>query len=245
MNLKGKTVLVTGSSSGIGKATALRFAKEGSNLILTYNSNKKGADDSAKEIENMGSRVLNIKVSMQSEENIKELFKKVKEEFGVLDILVNNAGVNTGGEPFDLNIWKSVFEIDLFSIVSCTGKAVELMKDGGKIINISSVYGEDKAAYYGLPAYDAAKAALNNFTRTMAKRLAPKILVNAVAPGYVITPIWGEMSEEKLKSNSAEQLIDRFIKPEEIADMVIAISKNDAMTGEVVVVDGGLSLKTV
>lgn len=79
----------------------------------------------------------------------------------------------------------------------------------------------------------------------MAKNLAPKILINAIAPGYVFTPMWGIRTEESLKSNAQEQLIERFIKPEEIAQMAVAILKNNAMTGEVVVIDGGISLKTV
>ena len=118
------------------------------------------------------------------------------------------------------------------------------MKEG-KILNISSIYAEDKTAWQGKAGYAASKAAVNNLTRTFAKQLAPSILVNAIAPGYVDTESWDEFPKEVKERSKAEQLIERMINPSEIADMAVAIIKNDAMTGEVVVVDGGLSLKTV
>jgi len=112
-------------------------------------------------------------------------------------------------------------------------------------LNISSIYAEGKACWKGLPAYGASKAAVSHFTQSMAKNLAPKILINAIAPGYVKTSLWKDTSEVQFEESGKEQLIERMIMPEEIAQMAIAIIKNDAMTGEVVVVDGGLSLKTV
>lgn len=173
------------------------------------------------------------------------LFNFVKEKFGKLDILVNNAGINRPRELFGMDTWRETFQVNLFSAVFCSGKAAELMKDGGKILNISSIYAEGKACFKGLAAYGASKAALSNFTQVLAKNLAPKVLVNAIAPGYVKTPLWINTSEEEFNKSGKEQLIERMIKPEEIANMALAIIKNDAMTGEVVVVDGGISLKTV
>ena len=119
------------------------------------------------------------------------------------------------------------------------------MKTGGKILNISSVYADGKACWKGLSAYGAAKAAVSHFTQTLAKNLAPKILVNAIAPGYVKTPLWKDTTEEGFKESGKEQLIERMIEPSEIAHMAVAIVENDAMTGEVVIIDGGISLKTI
>lgn len=176
---------------------------------------------------------------------MKKLFDFVKEKFGKLNILVNNAGINRPRDLFDTKVWKEIFQVNLFSIVFCTGKAVELMKNGGRVLNISSIYAEGKACWKGLPAYGASKAAVSHFTQVMAKNLAPKILINAISPGYVKTPLWKETGEEDFEKSGKEQLIERMIMPEEIAEIAVAILKNDAMTGEVVVVDGGISLKTI
>lgn len=245
MNLKDRVVIVTGASSGIGQATAIAFAKAGSKVIFTYNSNKKGADETEKEIVNLGSEGLVVKVDLQSEKDISALFEEVKSKFGTLDVLVNNAGGNKAKDLFDIKGWRDTLDTNLLAQVSCTQKAIKLMENGGKIINISSIYADGKVSSKNMPAYSAAKAALNSFTQTMAKNLAPKILVNAIAPGYVQTPLWGKHSEEYFENNGNEQLIERMIRPEEIAQMTVAVAINDAMTGEIVVVDGGLSLKTI
>jgi len=119
------------------------------------------------------------------------------------------------------------------------------MSKGGKILNITSIYGDGKTCFKGLPAYGAAKSALNHFTQTLAKNFAPNVLVNAIAPGYVQTPLWKDVSEEEFKTSGKEQLIERMIQPEEIADIAISVIKSDAMTGEIIRVDGGISLKTI
>lgn len=229
----------------MGKAMVYALAKEGCNVIFTYNTKKQEAEYILKDIERLGVKTMAVKVDMRMEEDISKLFKIIKDKFKKLDILVNNAGVNRPRDLYDTKVWKEVFQINLFAVVACTGMAVELMEDGGKIVNISSIYAEGKACWKGLPAYGASKAAISHFTQTLAKNLAPKILVNAVAPGYVKTPLWVDTTEEEFKASGKEQLIERMILPEEIAEMALAIIKNDAMTGEVVVVDGGISLKTV
>lgn len=159
--------------------------------------------------------------------------------------MVNNAGVNRPRDYYDPKVWLEVFKINLFSVAESTGYAVELMKNGGKILNITSVYGDGKACYKGLPAYGASEAALNHYTQVMAKNLAPDILINALAPGYVQTSLWKNTTESEFVESGKEQLIERMIQPDEIAEMALAIIKNDAMNGEIVTIDGGISLKTV
>lgn len=242
MILKNKIALITGGSSGMGKAISIALANEGCRVVFTYNSNEKGADDTLKII---GKEGVKFKVDLHSENDMQKLFDFISEKFGRLDILVNNAGINRPRGLFDAKDWKEIFQVDLFSIVFCTGKAVGLMKGKGKILNITSIYGEGKACFKGIAPYGAAKAALNHYTQMLSKNLAPGILVNAVAPGYVKTPLWKDTSEEDFVVAGKEQLIEKMIMPDEIAHMAVAIIKNDAMTGEVVVVDGGLSLKTV
>lgn len=242
MELKNKIALITGGSSGIGKAITLKLAKEGCKVIFTYNNNKKGADEVLSEA---GKNATAFKVDFHKDDEIKKLFKHIKSDFDKLDILVNNAGVNRPRGLFNPEDWKEMFQVDLFSIVLTTGLAVDLMKKGGKILNTTSIYGDGKACYKGIAPYGAAKAALNHYTQVLAKNLAPKILVNAIAPGYVKTPLWKDTSEEDFIESGKEQLIERMIMPDEIAEMAVAIIKSDAMTGEIVVVDGGISLKTI
>lgn len=245
MNLKNKVVLITGGSSGIGKAVVMAFAKEGSRVVFTYRTKKSESEAIVEEIKKTGGHAVAINVDMHSEEDVQKLFIQIKNTYNSLDILINNAGINRPRDLFDLKVWKEVFQVNVFSVVLCTGLAVELMKNGGKIINVSSIYAEGKACWKGLPAYGASKAAISHFTQTMAKNFAPKILVNAIAPGYVQTPLWQDTTEDDFINSGKEQLIERMIQPEEIAEMAVAIAKNDAMTGEVVVVDGGISLKTI
>lgn len=242
MKLKDKVAVVTGASSGIGQAVAVALAKEGAKIIFTYNSNEKGANETLRQVGENGKK---IKVDFAKRGDIANLFKVVKEKYGKFDILVNNAGGDKANGLFEMSGWRETFEINLFAVVYCTEMAVELMKGSGRIINISSIYSDGKVASKKYTAYSAAKAALNSFTQTMAKNLAPGILVNAVAPGYVDTPGWGEMTKEEKKQEGKDQLIDRMIQSEEVADLTVAVIKNDAVTGEVIVIDGGLSLKTV
>ncbi len=242
MNLGGKVAIVTGGSSGIGRAICLALAKEGCGVIFTFNTNEKGASET---LERIGEGNFKYQVDVRKETDINKFFNFVKKKFGKLDILVNNAGKTLRGDNLDVKLWREVFDITLFPAVKFTAEGLKLMSNDGRILNISSIYGDGHTNNKKFVPFGAAKAALNNFTSTMAKNLAPGILVNGIAPGYVLTPLWGKLTDDQVKSNSSDQLINRFIKPEEIADVAIAVIKNDAMTGEVVVVDGGLSLKTV
>lgn len=242
MKLKNKIAVVTGGSSGIGRAISVALMQQGCTVIFTYNSSEAGAKETLRLLGKNGTK---HKVDLCNESEIKRFFSFLKTKFEKLDILVNNAGINRPRGLFDPNDWREVFQVDLFSIVLFTGLAVELMKNGGKILNITSIYGDGKACYKGIAPYGAAKAALNHFTQILAKNLAPKILVNAIAPGYVKTPLWKDTTEEGFKESGKEQLIERMIEPSEIAQMAVAVIQNDAMTGEVVIIDGGVSLKTI
>lgn len=242
MNLKNRVAVVTGGSSGIGQAICIALANEGCNVVFTYNSGEIGAN---KTVEMCNGKAEGQKVNLDLDDDVKKLFDYVLTRYKSLDVLVNCAGIEVKSDnQLDINTWKRTFETDLFWAVRCIDYSLPMIKSG-KILNISSEYGDEWMGYKDSIAYSSAKAALNNFTKTLAKKLAPNINVNAVSPGYVDTPMWGNISSEDKKVFGKDQLIERFIKPEEVADMAIAIIKNDAMTGEVVVIDGGLSLKTV
>lgn len=250
MQLKGKNILVTGASGGIGRAIALAFAERQVNVIITYRSDEKKAIETVEKLRGYDVEADKFQVELSEENQVKKLFDFVKEKFGSLDILVNNAG---SADPKSLSDttkqdWYDAFDDNLISAVLCTKSAVEMMEKNkeevkGKIVNISSINGLENCGRPGNIIYSAAKGALSNFTKTLAKGIGPEILINALAPGPVWTEIWEGASEEKKKAMEDMTYIKRWMKPEEIADACVFLAENDAMTGEIMVVDGGFNLK--
>ncbi len=243
--LKGKVALITGSSSGIGKAVALKFAKEGADVIIT--STKKTSDlgeQVKKEAISYGVRAIYISADFRYESEIENLFAEIKKQFGKLDILVNNAGLQTGGdinsvrmEEFNLEM-----QVNVSAVVKCSQEAKKLMEDKGWIINTSSIRGLDYAGRASIMGYSASKAALNNLTKTMALNFAPNIFVNAVMPGFVYTQNYDKFDAD-LKENWINNTpIGRFITPNEIADVYVFLATTEILTGSIIVADGGISL---
>ena len=247
MDLKDKVVLVTGSSSGIGKAIAIKCADAGASVLINYRKNKNGADKTLKEIEEAGGKGFIFKADVSSPSEVLELFKGIKSKGLQIDILVNNAGESPTGNLEDFEIWDRVLKDNFFSAVNCINEFLKQVNqnDIGKIVNISSVYGFWEMGSPDYLQYTTSKAALNSLTCSLAKKLAPKVLVNAVAPGYTMTPGWDGASEDELRQAKDLSKIKRFVKPEEIASMVMEIIRNDAICGEVIRVDGGLHLQNI
>ena len=245
MNLKDKVVIVTGASSGIGEATAIRFAKEGARVIVNYKSNSEAAKKVLTNIEKTSEGII-VQADVSKPNEVDNLFKQTLDKYGKVDILINNAGISD--EPdflkAKLSDWQEMFNNDLFSTMLCSQHAIKIMsKQGsGKITNTASLYGLDYAGREGLTAYSASKAAMINFTKTLAKLVAPKILVNAVAPGYVKTPAWEGVPEETTKRYINRTYLKRWITSNEIAEAFIYLATADAITGQVLVVDAGRSL---
>lgn len=173
------------------------------------------------------------------------MFTKISNKFQSLDILVNNAGVFANSDnPNDLKVFDKMFRFDLLGPIRITEQFLKLCKVG-KIVNVSSIHGR---LGHGSPsgiAFSALKASLESYTKNLARSLAPKILVNGIAPGRTLTPLWGNLSDKEEKELGEGQLINRFIKPEEIASGIVFLIKNDAVCGEILTVDGGMSLKTL
>ncbi|HSW97205.1 MAG TPA: SDR family oxidoreductase [Candidatus Saccharimonadales bacterium] len=243
MKWKGKTILVTGSSSGIGKATAIACSREGAHVLIHYHRNEQGALETLKEVENNSSgNIYSANLTEISE--VKELFKKCKQNNSTIDMLVNNAGAASSGDFDDISMWENQWKNILMSQVYVTNEFINFMTsdDLRKILNVSSIYGDSNLANPDFPQYSAMKAAVSNFTCTLAKKFSPKILVNAVAPGYTLTAAWEGVLETTLAQYSATTRIKRFIQADEIASTIIAILQNDAITGEIIRVDGGLHL---
>lgn len=247
MDLHGKVAVVTGSSSGIGRAVALRFAEMGARVVINSRSNREGGRATVEDICRIGGEAIYIQADVTEEKQVSALFEEVVDNYGTVDILVNNAG-RASGVPFaesTLAHWNDMLAANFFSAVLCSIEATKIMrrKGTGRIINTASVRGMEHTGRPGVMAYSAAKAAMINFTRTLAKELAPDILVNAVAPGFVETPYMSTVSDDLKQQWLSSIPLRRFIGMPEIADMYILLATSDVMTGTILVADAGFTLK--
>lgn len=243
MDTKDKIALITGASKGIGKATAMELAKKGASIIINYNSDENSAKKVLEECNQYSKNNTIIKADITKENEVEEMFKIIKEKYKKVDILINNAGIfDESDSPTNLKVFEKIFSMNFLAQIRITKFSLELMKEG-KIVNISSIYGRLGQGEGYAAAYGSMKAALDHYTKTLARDLAPKILVNAIAPGKTITPMWGKMSGKEKQEIGKTQLINRFIYPEEIAKGILFLIKNDAICGEILTTDGGMSLK--
>ena len=245
MNLKGKNVLVTGGSRGIGRAVALELAREGANVALTYISNEDRAKEVIGEVESYGVKGLAIKADVSNEEEVNSMIEIVNSEIGGIDILVNNAGITKDNLLIRMKTkdWDDVINTNLKGVYLCTKAVVRGMmkKRYGKIVNIASVVGISGNAGQG--NYSASKAGIIGFTKSIAKELGGRgININGVAPGFVETDMTNVLNE-KIKEEMLNQIpLKRFARPEDIADVVafLCSEKANYITGQIINVDGGM-----
>jgi 3-oxoacyl-[acyl-carrier protein] reductase len=247
MKLNNKVAIIIGSSANIGKATALLFAQEGAKVIVNAKTNVEGGQAVADEIKQNGSEALFVQADLAQPEGVEKLFKATIDAFGTVDILVNNAGAGHS-KPFmeaTKENWLDAFDDNFFNMVLCSQAAAKIMieKGGGVILNTTSIRGIEHTGRGGIMAYSAAKAAAISFTKTLAKELAPAIRVNAIAPGFVITPNYDKTPQETKDQFIDGTLIKRWIQPQEIAEAFLYLATAEAVTGENLVVDGGFTLK--
>ena len=245
LNLSGKVALVTGSTRGIGRATAEKLAQAGASVIVTGRSEDR-ALEVAKEIkEKTGSETFAVGMDLGIKESVEKAFEKITNRFGSVDILVNNAGMNrdTLFLRMKLEDWEEIIRVNLTGTFLVTQLAVKGMikKRWGRIINMSSVVAF--VGNVGQANYSSAKAGLVGFTKTLAKELASRnITVNAVAPGFIETDMT-EVLPEEIKENFLRQIpLGRFGKPEDVANVVLFLASDLSgyITGEVIHVNGGL-----
>jgi 3-oxoacyl-[acyl-carrier protein] reductase len=247
MKLNNKVAIITGSSSGIGEATAILFAKEGAKVVVNCKTNIEGAKKVVKKIKSAGGDAFFVQADVSNPKDVKKLFEETIKKYGTVDILINNAG-DTKGKDFlesKKEDWLYDFNNNFFGTVLCSQEAAKIMlkRGSGKILNTSSVRGLDSTGREGIIGYSAAKAAVINFTKTLAKHLAPKIQVNAIAPGFVKTPNFDDVPQETKDNFINKTYLKRWINPLEIAEAFLYLATADAITGEVLVVDAGFTLK--
>ncbi|HEY0907920.1 MAG TPA: SDR family oxidoreductase [Candidatus Paceibacterota bacterium] len=245
MILKNKIALITGASKGIGAATAIAFAGEGCSVIINFKSDEKGARKVLKECDALSKGNIVMRADISNEEDVARMFKEVGQKFSYLDVLVNNAGIFDESDSYsNLAAFDNIYKNNFLGCVMVTREAIPLMKEG-KIINVSSINGRLGQGRPRSIAYSAFKAALDSYSANLAKALAPKILVNTVAPGRVATPMWGSPDAEEQDELGQVHLTKRMIQPEEVADAIVFLAKNDAMCGEVLTIDGGMNLNII
>lgn len=240
-----KTVLVTGSTRGIGRATAIEFAKKGYNIIINYVSNDIVAEKlKSFLVENYDIDVMLCKCDVSDEEEVKNMVDNVINNFGKIDVLVNNAGIaiDTTLEDKTVDNFKKIIEVNLIGafIVSKMVSKYMLKQKNGSIINVASTNGID--TYY--PAsldYDTSKAGLISLTHNLSVELSPYIRVNAVAPGWTNTDQLKDMDKELIRCEKEKIYLRRFAEPEEIAKAIYFLASDDAsyINNEVLRVDGG------
>ena len=245
LDFSGKTVLVTGSTRGIGRAIAEEFAKHGANVIVS-GTVKERAEEVAKELaEKYGVKTLGVGMDVSDPQSVEDAFKEINAAFGGVDILVNNAGItrDTLFLRMKMEDWQKVLDVNLTGAFLVTKQVVRYMtkKRWGRIINISSVVGF--TGNVGQVNYATTKAGLIGFTKSLAKELAPRnVLVNAVAPGFIETDMTETLKEE-IKEEYRKQIpLGRFGKPEEVARVVLFLASPmaDYITGETIHVNGGM-----
>ncbi len=239
--------LVTGASRGIGRAVALRLAAEGARIAVNYNSGEAPAQDLVEEISANGGEAVAIQADVSDEAQVKSMVAQVRKQWNRLDILVNNAGIRNDRLLMRMNTreWDDTLNVNLRGAFFCTRAVLPLMarQRRGRIINMSSVVGV--AGNPGQANYAASKAALIGLTKSVAKEVARRnITANALAPGYILTSMVEELSEDLKAQVLSRVPMDRLGVPEDIAGVAAFLCTDEAsyITGQVIRVDGGLAI---
>lgn len=237
-----KTVIVTGGSRGIGAAIVKELAYCGYNVVLNYNKSEVTAKKIREELKEKNINIEIFKADVSKREKVRELVKFTLERFNNIDVLINNAGIDQIKPFTDITDedWKNMMQVNLNSVFYCTQEVIENMihNKKGCIINISSIWGITGASCE--VAYSTSKAAVDGFTKALAKELGPSnIRVNAIAPGLVDTDMNKNLSKEELQKIENEIPLGRIAKPEEVVKSIKWLIKDEYVTGQIISVNGG------
>jgi len=245
--MEGVGAIVTGSSGGIGRATAVRLAQEGFKVTVNYLNSKEGAEETARMVEDHGGEAIVVRADITRPAQVEELVEKTVQAYDDLGVLVNNAGLSEHGtiDQLDDEDWERVVGVNLSGAFNCAKAAVPEMKElnWGRIVNISSLRamtGSDHGSHYA-----SAKAGVIGLTKSLALELAPEITVNAISPGYTRTPMTRDSLEEKGEQIREKIPLNRVAEPPEIAGVVAFLASHDGsyITGETINANGGIYMR--
>jgi len=242
---KDKVIVITGASRGIGKATAIRFGQEGGFVFVCFNKNNEKADEVVELIKKSGGDGISLQMDVSRPESVKTAADEIKKIKGKIDVLVNNAGIFLGKllPEYDEDLMEKIISVNEKGIYRVTKELLVIISQDGVIINVASSAGESGSE--SDPIYAASKAAVIGFTKSLAKQLAPKIRVNAVAPGVVETDLVKGNTENWRKLRTEQILLREFAQPEDIAEAIVFLASSSAkhITGTTLDVNGGYYLR--
>lgn len=254
MELHSRVAMVTGGGGGIGGAVVRSLAKAGiGGIAVNYRKSAKEADELVVEMDRSGVKALAVQADIRSDDQVRAMMTAIEKHFGRLDVLVNNAGVTHWVKLADLDgltdaIWDEILNVNVKGAFRCARAAAKLLDTSqGMIVNVSSISGVLAPSTMSSLAYGTAKAALIYMTRGLAVALAPKVRVNCVAPAFTDTP-WmsehfGADYQQVIAKASAGYPLQRIATPDDVAGAILGlITGGDFVTGQTLIVDGGLSL---
>jgi 3-oxoacyl-[acyl-carrier protein] reductase len=247
VRLDGKIALVTGASSGIGRAIALGYAREGADLAITYRSNAEGAEEVARGIRALGRRAEVIQVDISREDDVAALARSLQDRFGQVDAWINNAGADiltgAGRQLSRLEKLDLVLAVDLRGTILASWAAADLMRTrGGVIINMSWDHVTQGMAGENPVLYSAAKGGIASFSKSLARQVAPAIRVNILAPGFIETA-FGEQADEHWHREVAQRTpLGRWGRPDDLVGAAVFLASDESrfMTGQMIMVNGGV-----
>ncbi|MDD2809420.1 3-oxoacyl-ACP reductase FabG [Rhodoferax sp.] len=244
--LNNKVALITGAAQGIGLATALKFAKEGA-IVMVCDVKQTGVDEAVAQCQALGATAQGFVMDVTQRPMVDAVVAQIKAAYGRIDVLVNNAGITQDARLQKMTIeqFDKVIDVNLRGVFHCTQAVADGMvaQGSGVILSASSVVG--LYGNFGQTNYAATKFGIIGFTKTWSRELGPKgVRVNAVAPGFIATPMVAAMPEKVLQDLSAKVHLRRIGKPEEIANVYAFLASDEAsyINGEVIEVSGGISL---
>jgi 3-oxoacyl-[acyl-carrier protein] reductase len=246
--LRGKVALVTGSATGIGRAAALEFAREGADVVVNYSRSEAEAKQTQADCAALNVRALLVRADCAKEDEVKDLVARAVDELGGVDILVNNAGTTRFVplpeiDELDDSDWDRIFQLNVKGAFYVTRACVPSMRKrgGGLVVNVASVAGLTGAGS-SIP-YAVSKGAMITLTKSLAKALAPDIRVNAIAPG-IVTTRWVAGREDHVERYAKDTPLERAATAEDCARIVVSFAiYGTFLTGEVTLVDGGREMR--